>query len=116
MRITASRIKEIIREELSRMNEEPLKYRPSSPYVYEPVEKGSEAEDAARNAVGAATGNYDMNILGVRRTDAGETEYLVERPDGTKDVINTSAPGPDPEDVDSEIDRRRGDKPMMEGK
>ena len=41
MKITTARIKEIIREEYDRLNEEPLKYRKESPYVYEPVERGS---------------------------------------------------------------------------
>jgi len=82
MKITKERIKEIIREEINNLNNEALKYRETSPFDYEPIE-GMEAEKAQ-----ALTGNYDVKFLGVRETEAGETEYLVQRPDGTKDVIN----------------------------
>ena len=109
MIITASRIKEIIREELSRMNEAPLKYRDDSPFEYEPIE-GLEVERAQ-----AFTGDYDSEFVGMRKTDAGKTEYLVILPDGTKDVLTVQVRrggGGSSEDVDAEIDRRRMNKPM----
>ena len=111
MKITATRIKEIIREEYRRMNEAPLKYREDSPFEYEPIE-GLEAERAQ-----AFTGDYDSEFIGVRKTGAGETEYLVILPDGTKDVLTVQVRrggGGSSEDVDAEIDRRRMNKPMMQ--
>ena len=104
MKITTSRIKEIIREELSRMNEAPLKYRDDSPFEYEPIE-GLEVERAQ-----AFTGDYDSEFIGMRKTGAGETEYLVILPDGTKDVLTVQVRrGRDgsSEDVDAEIDAVR---------
>ena len=107
MKITRERIKEIIREEITNLNNEALKYREESPFSYEPIE-GMDIDRAQ-----ALTGNYNVKFLGVRDTGAGETEYLVQLPDGSKDVINVQVSGMAPRDDDEPQRREPGERGRM---
>ena len=102
MKITANRLKEIIREELSRTNE---------------ALSSEAAEDAASmynsDHWGLSHRQLVQMIVQHGHIDAAYPEYLEFR-DGHEH--NRGDYVEDTEDVDYEIDRRRGDKPMMEEK
>ena len=100
MKITTTRIKEIIREELSRVNE---------------ALSAEVAEDAASmynsDHWGLSHQQLVQMIMKHGHVDEATLEYLEFR---DRHVHNREDWVEDTEDVDYEIDRRRGDKPMME--
>jgi len=99
MKITANRLKEIIREELSRTNE---------------ALSSEAAEDAASmynsDHWGLSHRQLVQMIVQHGHIDAAYPEYLEFR-DGHEH--NRGDYVEDTEDVDYEIDRRRGDKPWV---